>query len=190
MASTMRVRRSRSDRRRVLDAATELFLDGGLQQTTIDMVADRAGFPRKTVQRLYPIKRLLATDVAEDMCHRAVDRVRRHQPRDIDHLIDTLAIWTYVGTTRTGWVRLYNEVATVDHPYAIDTSERRERLREALSELLTNVTSCHPSRAEATADFLLTVAIGLAAQKVDSTDLQLATIRRQIGIVLRGARGT
>ncbi|MGY2018594.1 helix-turn-helix domain-containing protein [Nocardia gipuzkoensis] len=42
------------------------------------------------------------------------------------------------------------------------------------------------SRAGLSADFMLTVGIGLAAQKADGADLQLAAIRRQVGFVVRG----
>ncbi|MBF6228777.1 TetR/AcrR family transcriptional regulator [Nocardia abscessus] len=170
----------------MLDAATVLFVDRGLHRTTMDMVSSRAGLSREAVQQLYPIKRLLIADVTESLCRKAVDRIRRHQSRGLDHLITTLSTWAYIGTTRPGWVRLCNEFASIDQPYAFDTNERRERLRGALSQSLTNATNCASSRADAIADFLLTVGIGLAAQKADGADLQLAAIRRQVGFVVRG----
>jgi AcrR family transcriptional regulator len=47
--SVLREEQARATRRAVVDAATELFVDGGYAATTIDAVAERAGVSRRTV---------------------------------------------------------------------------------------------------------------------------------------------
>jgi AcrR family transcriptional regulator len=47
--SALREEQSRATRRRIVDAAAELFVEGGYVPTTIDAIAERAGVSRRTV---------------------------------------------------------------------------------------------------------------------------------------------
>ncbi|MEU7629574.1 TetR/AcrR family transcriptional regulator [Nocardia sp. NPDC049220] len=187
MTSTTRSLRVQTTRGRVLDAATELFLRNGLHATTTDMVAQRAGLSRGTVQRLYPRKRILAAEVTERVCRRAIDRMHRRRPRDIDDLIVTLTSWAHLIVSRPRWISLYIELRFIDDACPSAVFHRRARLRESLSELLDKVDACDPSRTEATAEFLLTIIIGMALQRAHGAGPDLADIRSHIGLVVRGA---
>ena len=53
-SSTLRADQARRTRRRIVDAAAELFAEHGYAGTTIDAIATAAGVSRKTVFRLTP----------------------------------------------------------------------------------------------------------------------------------------
>ncbi len=55
--------RSERSRKAILAAASELLLDGGLDSTSMDAVAERAGTSKATIYRWWPSKELLALEV-------------------------------------------------------------------------------------------------------------------------------
>jgi len=55
--------RSEKARRAILDGATELLLERGLDAVSVDAIADHAGVSKATIYRWWPSKELLALDV-------------------------------------------------------------------------------------------------------------------------------
>jgi AcrR family transcriptional regulator len=54
--------RSEKARRAILESATELLLDNGLERVSMDAVAERAGVSKATIYRWWPSKETLALD--------------------------------------------------------------------------------------------------------------------------------
>jgi AcrR family transcriptional regulator len=80
--------RSEKARTAILDAATELLLEQGLETVSMDEVAERAGVSKATIYRWWPSKQTLALDAL----HHEWDTVRAEPPDTGSLRSDLLAL--------------------------------------------------------------------------------------------------
>jgi AcrR family transcriptional regulator len=100
---TSRSKQRRATRRRIIDAAAELFIEHGYATTTLEQVADRAGVAVQTVYFHYGNKRTLlkeAVDLAaagDDEPVAVLDRPWNEAMHAADDVDEVLSIWARNG---------------------------------------------------------------------------------------------
>ena len=81
MAAT-RAERQAQTRARLLDAAAALFVDRGLQGTSVEAIAERAGFTRGAFYSNFASKEELFTELLQQRVYAAYRHMVEHQLRD------------------------------------------------------------------------------------------------------------
>ncbi|MFI6956466.1 TetR/AcrR family transcriptional regulator [Nocardia sp. NPDC050408] len=175
-------------RRRLIQAATQLFLAEGFAATSIEQITERAGCTREVFFSHFSRKAVLGHTIADTLYRRALQRIHHFQPTSVDQLITTLAAWTSILVTRPGWAQLERNLADLDTNSHAITTRRLTQLRDAVTELLTTTTRPATSGAdvETTVTFLASVVIGIATQHAHGLTIPSA-IRPHIELVLRTA---
>jgi TetR/AcrR family transcriptional regulator, mexJK operon transcriptional repressor len=77
-------RRTERKRQVILDAATELFLQGGYLGTNMDEVAHLARVSKQTVYKHFASKETLFVEIVTSMTNAASDAVHNAMPRYVD----------------------------------------------------------------------------------------------------------
>ncbi|WP_405180823.1 TetR/AcrR family transcriptional regulator [Nocardia sp. NBC_01377] len=194
MRSTVDARdRAYSDRdgtyRALLNSATTLFLTLGYEQTGLARISTHAGHSEDTVRGYYTSKNDIGHDVADHLCHHALQRLHRTRPDDNAELVTVLSRWARIAIHRPGWLRLELALAAHDGDAPLQYSLRLSRIRTALTHLLTATIPAAPGadNHQVTADFLLTMVAGLTTLHPGDAHPDHLQISTQIELVLRGA---
>jgi AcrR family transcriptional regulator len=143
MNDSVKTRRSktRATRRRIIDAAAELFIADGYGGTTLDRIATRANVAVQTVYFHFGNKRSVlkeAVDVAavgDDQPVAMLDRPWHDQARDEQDPARVIAAWTTYGRgvmTRIGPImRVVRDAAAVDPEMAEQWAANQEQTASA-----------------------------------------------------------
>lgn len=168
----VRAERQAQTRQRLVEVARDMFLHEGYAATSLDKVAERAGFSKGAVYSNFAGK--------EELCVAVLDSIHAEQvaavaevfagPGDLDARIDQFAEWAREGIGQPLWVALESEFGAVARNSSFVESALRERqreVREAITALIEQVTTDQGIELrfppEQAATMLLSLGIGLGA---------------------------
>ncbi len=168
----VRAERQAETRRRLVDVAREMFISDGYAATSLDKVAERAGFSKGAVYSNFSGK--------EELCMAVLDSIHAEQvvqvaevfsgPGGLDDKIDRFAVWAREGIGQPLWVALESEFGAVarQSPFVASALRRRQReVRAAIAALIEQVTTDQGITLrfppEQAATMLLSLGIGLGA---------------------------
>lgn len=190
-----RAERQAQTRERLIEKATQMFLQDGYAATSLDRVALEAGFSKGAVYSNFAGKEELCLAVLDLIHEEQVDAVigAFSTQTDLTGRIDAFTEWARQGLGRARWTALEVEFAAAarQSPYvAIELANRHRAIRASIADLVTLVTdeadvtlTVSPDQV---ATALLSLGIGLGAMRsLDSTvDVEAfgATMRALLGI--------
>jgi AcrR family transcriptional regulator len=149
---------------RIIDAATVLFLRDGFQATSLEQVADEAGYTVGAVYSNFESKTAMGIAVIDELyaCEeqRLVESLARVPGGDVDGAFEALSAWAESTIGDPDWTRLEIETFSAhEESYRAATAARHARLRarcrELIAERLLGDSSVDP-------DLLATAMVGLA----------------------------
>ncbi len=160
-------------RRLIVDAAAELFLRDGFRTTSLERIAEEAGFTRGAVYSNFEGKTAMGIAVIDELYAREERRLEKAlealPPDDRDAGFDALASWADSTIGDPAWMRLEIEVAASsahEDVYRAATAARYARLRARAGEMLTErLGNSLPMEPEALAAAVLGLGLGLGAQR-------------------------
>ncbi len=173
MATTGRLTRAESqERTRVLivEAATRLFAREGFGATSLEQIAEEAGFTRGAVYSNFDGKTAIGIAVIDEMYAREERRLEQILVRgDGGEPLDALAAWADQTIGDPAWTRLEIEVAasSVNEPeYRAATARRYARLRARCGDLLRELLDDPDTiDVEMISTGLVALALGIGAQR-------------------------
>jgi AcrR family transcriptional regulator len=160
-------------RRLIVDAATELFLRDGFRTTSLERIAEEAGFTRGAAYSNFASKTAMGIAVIDELYAREERRLEETlatQPAgDRDAAFDALASWADGTIGDPAWMRLEIEVAASsahDDAHRAATAARYARLRaRALAMLDQRFGEALPIDRDALAAAIVGLSLGLGAQR-------------------------
>jgi AcrR family transcriptional regulator len=149
---------------RIIDAATVLFLRGGFQATSLEQVAEEAGYTIGAVYSNFESKAALGVAVIDELyaCEeqRLIESLAKVPQGDVDAVFEALSGWAESTIGDPEWTRL--EIETFSAHEESDraaTAARHARLRARCRELIAGRLLTDSSL---DADLLATAMVGLA----------------------------
>jgi AcrR family transcriptional regulator len=157
----------------IIDAATRLFLLGGFRATSLEQVADEAGYTIGAVYSNFDGKTAMGIAVIDALYareeHRLSDAVGRVPDGDRAALFEVLSAWADSTIGDPKWTRLEIEVAAFsahEKAHRSATAARYARMRalcrELIAERLNGATALDP---ELLATAIVGLALGIGAQR-------------------------
>ena len=196
-ARGVRAERQAETRRRLVEVARDMFVNDGYAATSLDKVAERAGFSKGAVYSNFAGK--------EELCMAVLDSIHADQvaavaevfagPGDLDARIDAFVDWARDGLTQPLWVALESEFGSVARQsqfVATALRNRNREVREAIEALIDHVTAEEgitlrlPTSEAAT--ILLSTGIGLGALRSIDHTVDVGLLGRVMRSLLRPAR--
>jgi AcrR family transcriptional regulator len=173
VAATRRLTRAESQERtrgRIVEAATRLFLGDGYGATSLEQIAEEAGFTRGAVYSNFDGKPAIGIAVIDELYAREERRLRTMlESTGGDELLDVLAKWADETIGDPAWTRLEIEIAasTLDDPeHSAATARRYARMRAGsgalLRELVDGPDTIDP---EILATAVVALMLGIGAQR-------------------------
>lgn len=151
-------------RMRIIDAATVLFLRGGFRATSLEEVAEEAGYTVGAVYSNFDSKTAMGVAVIDELyaCEeqRLIESLAKVPEGDVDGVFEALSAWADATIGDPDWTRLEIETFSAhEEAYRAATAARHARLRarcrELITERLLGDSSLDP-------DLLATAMVGLA----------------------------
>ena len=195
--SGVRAERQAETRRRLVEVAREMFLTDGYAATSLDKVAEQAGFSKGAVYSNFSGKEELCLAVLDSIHAEQVDRVAEvfSGPGDLDERIDRFAAWAREGIGQPLWVALESEFGAVarQSPFVASSLRRRHReVRVAITALIEQVTREQGIELrfspEEAATMMLSFGIGLGALRSIDSDVDPGMFGDVMRTLLRGTR--
>jgi AcrR family transcriptional regulator len=160
-------------RMRIIDAATVLFLRAGFQVTSLEQVAEEAGYTIGAVYSNFESKTALGVAVIDELyaCEeqRLGESLARVPDGDTDGVFDALASWADSTIGDLAWTRLEIEIAAFsanEESYRAATAARHARLRARCSELIAGrLGGDSPLAPDLLATAIVGLALGIGAQR-------------------------
>lgn len=177
-----RAERQANTRARLIATARELFLNEGYAVTSLDRVAEAAGYSKGAVYSNFSGKEELCLAVLDDVHAEQIEGVLSAFSMDasLDARIDAFAEWVKIGVGQPRITALEVEFAAAARhsPYVAHQLQRRhEEVIDGLAELIRNVVAetgvTLPQSAEDVALMLLSLGIGLGALRSLNPDLNV-----------------
>ena len=171
-ARVTRAERQAQTRESLISVAREMFLHDGYAATSLDKVAERAGFSKGAVYSNFAGKEELCLEVLDSIHAEQIDGVVAAftKDTDLDGRIEAFADWARSGLGKPRWTALEVEFAAVarQSPYvAAELVKRHRELVAATAELIRQVMRDADVEltlpAEKAATVLLSLGIGLGA---------------------------
>jgi len=154
----------------VVSAATRLFLRDGFGATSLEQIAEEAGFTRGAVYSNFDGKTAMGIAVIDSLYEREerrLDQMLRAAARE--ELLDALAGWADETIGDPAWTRLEIEVAASsarDPQHRAATAKRYARLRTRCADLLRELLDDPDTiDVEMAATGLLALVLGIGAQR-------------------------
>ncbi len=173
MAATRRLSRAESQERTrglIVQAATHLFLRDGFGATSLEQIAEEAGFTRGAVYSNFDSKTAMGIAVIDELYAREERRLEHILgSAGRDRALDALAAWADETIGDPAWTRLEIEIAASsvhDPEHRAATARRYARLRAHCGQLLRALLDDPDAiDVETVATGLLGLALGIGAQR-------------------------
>ena len=136
-----RVESRERTRMRIIDAATVLFLRGGFQATSVEQVAEEAGYTVGAVYSNFVSKTALGVAVVDELyaCEeqRLIESLAKVPQGDVDGAFESLSAWAESTIGDPDWTRLEIETFSAhEESGRAATAARHARLRARCRELI------------------------------------------------------
>jgi AcrR family transcriptional regulator len=130
--------------RRILDAASRLYYDRGINTVGMDLVAERAGTTKKTIYDRFGSKDGLVVAYLEARARRWQDHVRAHLAASsstgvVDRVLDVLGAlesWLEQGTRGCGFINAYAELSTQSEGATRVVRTEKDWIRQLYASIL------------------------------------------------------
>ena len=193
---TTRAERQAQTRESLIVVAREMFLADGYNATSLDKVAERAGFSKGAVYSNFAGK--------EELCMAVLDSIHAEQiagvvdaftrDTDLDGRIEAFSQWAQEGLGQPRWTALEVEFGAIarQSPYvATELVKRHREIRAAIAELVRQVTAeaglGDLVDADAAATTLLSLGIGLGTLRSLDHSIDVGVFAETMRAMLRGA---
>lgn len=199
-AVRMRKRLSRAEsqeltRQRLIEAGTKLYLRDGFKATSLDQVAEEAGYSRGAVHSNFSSKAELGSAVLDELyrttSEAAAKTLRDNGFADFDDFVSVFAGWVEAAVAQPDWIRLEMEVAgasAYDEETRAATAKRLAHMRSAASTVLAQAAEesgiALPADVATLTSLILSTALGLGFQYSADPSLSPAVIRAGIELLL------
>jgi AcrR family transcriptional regulator len=179
----------------IVDAATRLFLRDGFRVTSLELIAEEAGFTRGAVYSNFDGKTAMGIAVIDELYAREERKLeatlRSLESAGADAMFDALSAWADETVGDPAWTRLEIEIAASsahDDAHRAATAARYARLREHCAELVAELFAEEliveiPTVATA----IVGLALGIGAQRAADPNIPGSTLS-EILRVLVGVR--
>lgn len=136
MAESLRDRQRQLTRSVILDAAADEIAESGLEDVSLQAVADRAGVSKRTLYNYFPSREELLAGVLRHFDERTVELGGRVTPLpDLDEFPPTVLanyrVWTELGSVFRAGMAIGN-AARLDQPNPPDRQRRRVALEQGV----------------------------------------------------------
>jgi AcrR family transcriptional regulator len=173
MKRLTRVESRERTRALIVQAATRLFVRDGFRVTSLEQVAEEAGFTRGAVYSNFESKTAMGIAVIDDLYareeRRLVAALADAADRGLDAWFDVLSNWADSTIGDPDWTRLEIEVAASsahDPAYRAATAARYARQRSLCVQLLRERFGDRPPvDAETTAAVIIGLGLGIGLQR-------------------------
>ncbi|WP_169585114.1 TetR/AcrR family transcriptional regulator [Antrihabitans stalactiti] len=182
MARLTRTASQARTRQLVIEAATELFLRDGFRTTSLEQIAEAAGFTRGAVYSNFANKTEMGIAVIDALYqreeHRAIAEVEAVAAQGPQAWFTALADWAQGSFGDPRWARLEIEVAAFsngDGKLRAATAARQKRIRARGAELVADL--CRSAGYEPPADLdtlslgIVSLALGLGMQRASDPEI-------------------
>ena len=176
----------------VVDAATRLFLRDGFRVTSLEQIAEEAGFTRGAVYSNFDGKTAMGIAVIDELYAREVGKLEAtlRSLEDADAVFDALAAWADETIGDPAWTRLEIEIAASsahDDAHRAATAARYARLRARCADLVDELFVGEltiPTESVATA--IVGLALGIGAQRAADPSIPGSTVSEILRALLSG----
>jgi AcrR family transcriptional regulator len=160
-------------RMRIIDAATVLFLRGGFQATSLEQVAEEAGYTVGAVYSNFESKTAVGVAVIDELyaCEeqRLSESLSKVPDGDTDAVFEALSRWADSTIGDPDWTRLEIEIAAFsasEESHRAATAARHARLRASCRELVAErLGAASPLDPDLLAIAVVGLALGVGAQR-------------------------
>ena len=168
----------------IVDAATRLFLRRGFRVTSLEHIAEEAGFTRGAVYSNFDGKTAMGIAVIDELYAREERKLETTlhglQGADADAIFDALSAWADETIGDPAWTRLEIEIAASsahDAAHRAATAARYARLRAHCEELVAELFPDELTVATATvATAIVGLALGIGAQRAADPSVPGSTL--------------
>jgi AcrR family transcriptional regulator len=136
---------------RILDAASALYYDRGINSVGMDLVAEQAGTTKKTIYDRFGSKDGLVVAYLEARARRWQSHVETHlassEATGVDRVLavlDALESWLATGTRGCGFVNAYAELSTQSEAATRVVRSEKQWISELYGELVAGTGSSSP----------------------------------------------
>lgn len=179
----------------IVEAATRLFLRDGFRVTSLEQIAEEAGFTRGAVYSNFDGKTAMGIAVIDELYAREERKLaatlRGLEGAGVDAMFDALAVWADETIGDPAWTRLEIEIAassTYDAAHRAATALRYARLREHCAELVAELFAGELTvEIPTVATAIVGLALGIGAQRAADPSIPGSTLS-EIVRALVGAR--
>lgn len=175
----MAPRKQTDSRRRIIEAAYDLFYRQGYQSTTVDEIIEQSGLSKPTVYAYFPTKEILCVEYLRERRQREVKGLRAEirkgrTPEErftgvIRYIREALLHSDYRGC---GFFNMVSEIPDPESPVVKEAREFVERFREEIREVTLELRDSNPKYAGLDADriansyYLIVCGAIMASQEV------------------------
>jgi AcrR family transcriptional regulator len=179
----------------IVDAATRLFLNDGFRVTSLEQIAEEAGFTRGAVYSNFDGKTAMGIAVIDELYAREERKLeatlRGLEAAPADAIFDALSAWADETIGDPAWTRLEIEIAASsahDDAHRAATAARYARLREHCAALVAELFAEELTvEISMVATALVGLALGIGAQRAADPSIPGSTLS-EILRVLVGVR--
>lgn len=178
----------------IVDAATRLFLRDGFRVTSLEQIAEEAGFTRGAVYSNFDGKTTMGIAVIDELYAREQRKLettlRTLEGAGADAMFDALAAWADETIGDPDWTRLEIEIAASsahDDAHRAATAARYAQLRAHCAELVEEFFAGEltiPTESVATA--IVGLALGIGAQRAADPSIPGSTLSEILRALLDG----
>jgi AcrR family transcriptional regulator len=178
----------------VVDAATRLFLRDGFRVTSLEQIAEEAGFTRGAVYSNFDGKTAMGIAVIDALYAREERKLettlRRLEGAGANAMFDALAAWADETIGDPAWTRLEIEIAASsahDDAHRAATAARYAQLRAHCAELVDELFAGELSvPTESVATAIVGLALGIGAQRAADPSIPGSTLSEILRALLGG----
>lgn len=178
----------------IVDAATRLFLRDGFRVTSLEQIAEEAGFTRGAVYSNFDGKTAMGIAVIDALYAREERKLdatlRSLEGAGADAMFDALAAWADETIGDPAWTRLEIEIAASsahDDAHRAATAARYAQLRAHCAELVDELFAGELSvPTESLATAIVGLALGIGAQRAADPSIPGSTLSEILRALVGG----